>query len=308
LAEQGRWAEARQRYQASMALHPHAMTLFNIGYCERQLGKLSSAWWKMSRSLTYAPGSMAALSEENRRHAQAALDELETLLAIARIVPADSPVTLRLQGHLLQSYTNSNGSYIVPVEGGISASSPQSGDFFVVLDPGRYMVELQTDAGTRRVDLEVAAASRPVLRASEAVLVDGTARHEPAPPGISAPPQPASPPAEVARSTPPTRLWMWTALGVGVTGVAVGIGAGVNASWTEEKLDDICDAPDDCPRSAQPDIDSLETSRRISDVGWAVGAAGFALSGILWLIEDDTVDSSARVFLGPDRARLQLRF
>ena len=51
LAKAERWALALQALERSDALHPHAITTYNIGFCERQLGHLTRARKLLAKSL-----------------------------------------------------------------------------------------------------------------------------------------------------------------------------------------------------------------------------------------------------------------
>jgi len=96
----------------------------------------------------------------------------------------------------------------------------------------------------------------------------------------------------------------YVAAGVGVVGLAIGIGTGVAATSKHSVLEgEGCPSNGGmCPPSAsQTDLDSFHSLKTWSTVGYIIGAAGIVGGGILWLTAPKPLSSggTARVWIGP---------
>jgi hypothetical protein len=93
---------------------------------------------------------------------------------------------------------------------------------------------------------------------------------------------------------------VYVAGGVGVVGLALGIGAGLEASSRNSSLQGECSGHV-CPSSAQPDIDAFRTWRDWSTAGYVLAAAGVVGGVVLWLSapKDSTHDTTAGLWIGP---------
>src|SRR5262245_8834476 len=78
LAQAGRWAEARDRYERSLRLKRAPVTLYSLGVAQRSTGQLVEALENF-RAFLAEPSSPATLPYE--APARAAVDELERRVA-----------------------------------------------------------------------------------------------------------------------------------------------------------------------------------------------------------------------------------
>jgi hypothetical protein len=111
-----------------------------------------------------------------------------------------------------------------------------------------------------------------------------------------------------ARPSPPSHGIPTLAVvagGVGVAGLALGIGAGLVASSRSGALASECSGHS-CPSSAQPDIDAFHTWRDWSTVGYVLAGAGLVGGVVLWLTapKDSPHDAAAGLWIGPRGARI----
>jgi hypothetical protein len=107
---------------------------------------------------------------------------------------------------------------------------------------------------------------------------------------------------------PARKTWGIVATGIGVAGVATGIGFALAARSDKSKLDDACDG-DRCPPSARDDLDSFRSKATIAWIGYGVGAAGLATGAVLLFAMHDSPPKTGVVpFLGPGSAGVVGRF
>ncbi len=81
----------------------------------------------------------------------------------------------------------------------------------------------------------------------------------------------------------PQRTWGWIGLGIGAAGITLGAATGGLALSKKGSLDSSCPARDQCPTNMSGDVDSYNTMRTLSTVGFAVGLVGAATGGVLLL-------------------------
>lgn len=95
LIEQAEWATALGAFERSLALRPHALTLYNIGVCQRFLGRATLAQQTLRKALTRAEssGEMPALFLDQTR---AYIAEVEAKLAhlTIRVTPRTTRVAV----------------------------------------------------------------------------------------------------------------------------------------------------------------------------------------------------------------------
>src|SRR5581483_3860869 len=93
LVEKAQWAEALAAFEHSARLRAHPITQFNIGACERALGRYTQARATLAAAVADASGQ---LPESLQADARAWLAEIDRLLAhlALRVEPADATVAL----------------------------------------------------------------------------------------------------------------------------------------------------------------------------------------------------------------------
>jgi len=139
-AKAERWALARDAFERSHSLHPHAITTYNIGYCERQLGH-----WTRARAL------LAKALAEHRAHGEVELpgdlvSAAKTYLAeadrrVARVVVTIAPGAVAVDGRPLE-IASGGGPHQVLVAGTRAPGPPEvppALTFDVETDPGPHV-------------------------------------------------------------------------------------------------------------------------------------------------------------------------
>jgi hypothetical protein len=142
LVGSARWAEALDAFEQSAELRPHPITTYNIGACERALGRYTVARERLKRALDANPES-GKLPDSLRAEANAYLSEIERVLVRVDLIiePVDAAVTV--DGRPLAAAPSKDGPVLVagvlpPGRGSALAAGRGS----VVLDPGTHLVTL----------------------------------------------------------------------------------------------------------------------------------------------------------------------
>ena len=98
------------------------------------------------------------------------------------------------------------------------------------------------------------------------------------------------------------QTWGWVATGVGLAGVATGIGFGIAAQNKRADLEGACSGGR-CPPSREETLDAFRTQRTVAWVGYGVGAAGFASAAVLFFVlPDDRPTTGFHTWVGPGSA------
>jgi hypothetical protein len=139
LARESRWAEALAAFQRSAALKPHAVTTFNVGACQRNLGTLTLAHATLERALEQDDEAGGTeLPEVLIDNAHAFLEEIDRTLAVVavHIEPPDAAVAVDGQPLLLRAGSASPPVLVAgvrPLGEGVAAPAA---DIRVLVDPG----------------------------------------------------------------------------------------------------------------------------------------------------------------------------
>jgi len=138
LVRNARWAEALAAFNGSFALRPHALTLYNIGACERALGRYSRALAALKAAVARAGDdqlSPAAIEDTNQYIA-----ELTKILAhlVLSIEPRDAALTV--DGGPLVSVTENGQRFYVAGRKPPGLGEPLAeARAEVLLDPGAHV-------------------------------------------------------------------------------------------------------------------------------------------------------------------------
>jgi hypothetical protein len=272
-AKAERWALALQALEHSEALHPHAVTTYDIGYCELQLGHLTRARKSLAKSLAdnHARGEVE-LPPDLLAAAQKYLSELDQQLA--RVTVTITPgAALAVDGRPLE-LGESSGPQLVLVAGTRDvgqAEVPASFSFEVLVDPGTHVFVLSTKGRADVVANETLAPGSQIslqLRVPEATANS----RAPAPS-----PKKAASPAEK-----PKRVPTFIALGIGAAGLAVGTVSGLLAFGKKSEVERACShGPDasDCTSTR----DSGNRAADISTGAFIGGGVALAVGTVLFL-------------------------
>lgn len=287
LASQGKWAEAREKFQAAVALRATPVGLFNLAQAERNLGLLASAkrHFVSARSLAEREGA-----DDVRRLADDAL---------ANVAPRVPRLALKLPADAAKVEARVDDRPAEIVEG-----------------------ELELDAGSHRVTI-TAAGEKPFVR--QIVAVDGERqvlvvrfeRTRPAPPPAP-PPKPRAPGPEPERAggAPVGPLIL---SGVGVASLVVGAVFHVRRN---DKLDEAaagCTRTGggwSCPASLEDDPthqdlkDQAEKAELWRNVAFGVGAGALVAGGVWWALGSSSEGRSRSVAVSvqPTSARVRWSF
>jgi hypothetical protein len=164
------------------------------------------------------------------------------------------------------------------------------------VDPGKHRVTARAPGGDeaseeftleekqkRRVEILVPAGR--TLPPAEGTPAESRVESSPMSPSPAAPPPPPSPPAPPDRSVSSTqRILGFTAVGVGVAGVATGVITGLMAASKYSQAESGCPSRACVEGSPGDDaLHSFRTLRTVSTVGYVVGGVGLA-GGIALLL------------------------
>jgi hypothetical protein len=273
LARAERWALAIQALEHSEALHPHAVTTYNIGYCELQLGRLTRARKSLAKSLTdHRAGGEVELPPDLVSAAQTYLGELEQ--QIVRVTVTITPgAALAVDGRPLE-LGESAGSHLVLLAGtrGLGrAEVPPSFTFEVLVDPGAHVFVLSVK-------------DRPDVIAHETLAPGSQISLELRVPEATANPRAPAPSSEreASPAEKPNRLPAFIALGIGGAGLAVGTVSGLLAFRKQNEVERACsDGTDasDCTSTRDGGIRAAD----ISTGAFIGGGVALAVGAVLFL-------------------------
>lgn len=115
LVKETKWAEALTSFERAQSLVPHAITLFNMGVCERALGRYTVARRTFTASLAEHASKRTVLPQQLQQDAQAYLEEMANLLVRVPITVAPDGASLAVDGRplFLEEKTGEGGSVLV---------------------------------------------------------------------------------------------------------------------------------------------------------------------------------------------------
>jgi len=143
LVRTAQWAEALAAFEESSRLRPHPITTYNIGACQRALGRYTVAQAMLERALAEEAGS-AKLPESLRAEAKTYLAEIGRLLVHVKLSIRPSDASVAVDGRPLQTVDRVDGSKFL-VAGLRAAGRGEilpAASVEVVLDPGTHLLTL----------------------------------------------------------------------------------------------------------------------------------------------------------------------
>jgi hypothetical protein len=288
LARQGRWVDALAQLTSSNALHPHAVTTYNIGYCERSLGRYTRARKMLSKALAdnQASGGQE-LSAELVSAATAFLGEAEQQLATVNVTITPPTATLKVDGRPLE-LVRENGARPLASAGTRDVAEAEvapAEHFDLLIDAGTH--EFVVSAGDR----DVTVLTRTFAPGSHvAIQLLGHAEPKAA---VASPPHPVQLPSR------PNRTPAWIAFSVGGLGAVVGSVSGGLAFAQKNRIADACPSNTSC-------ADKRRTGNREADIStgsFIVFGASAIVGTILFLAEGKQPNGAD----APSHAKRQLR-
>ncbi|HET7539855.1 MAG TPA: tetratricopeptide repeat protein [Polyangiaceae bacterium] len=288
LAKEGRWVDALAELSKSNALRPHAVTTYNIGYCERSLGRYTRARKMLAKALldNQASGGQE-LPDDLIAAATNYLSETEQQIATIRVSIAPETAMLKVDGRPLELVSKGNPRPVASAgtrDVGVAEAAPAA-SFDLLIDPGTHEFVIQT------VDQSVTVLTHTFKPGSrEAVQL--TAQQPP--------PLERTGASQTGTPRKPHRTPAWIAFGVAGTGAVVGSVSGALAFTQKGPIADAC--PDD-PSCAE----KRRTGNREADIataGFIVAGAGVIVGTILLVTagahdEPHTGSKQAKHFVRP---------
>lgn len=138
--ENAQWAEALAAFEGSHALRPHPLTLYNIGACERALGRYAKALGTLQTAIELGQVDGGQLTPAVLEEARGYIAELTRLLAHLHLTIWPRDATLTIDGRPLAA-ASENGKRVF-VAGrkppGLGEVLPEA-RADVVLDPGAHV-------------------------------------------------------------------------------------------------------------------------------------------------------------------------
>lgn len=151
LARATQWGEALAAFESSLRVRPHALTLYNIGVCERVLGRATRARERFREALARAERDAAELAPTLREEAAGFVAEYARLLARVNVNLSPADAGLAVDGRPLRE--RREGDRVV-LEAGVEppgiGKAPPSSAFELELDPGTHVITVSR-AGYRDV-------------------------------------------------------------------------------------------------------------------------------------------------------------
>ncbi|MCC6557319.1 MAG: PEGA domain-containing protein [Polyangiaceae bacterium] len=154
LVQKAQWAEALSAFEASAKLYPHPTTTFNIGACERALGRYARARGTLSRALAEnEAGGGGQMPEALASDARAFIGEIDRLLAHVTVTLEPGDAAISVDGRPLEVLSASGGrpSLVAGTLGPGPGARPPAATFDLTLDPGAHVVTLDRKGYTQQV-------------------------------------------------------------------------------------------------------------------------------------------------------------
>jgi hypothetical protein len=205
LVKEAQWGEALAVFEQSRKLRPHALTTYNVGACERALGRYTRAHARLTEALREDAGS-GQLPPSIVDEARGFIAEIERLLVRLKVEVIPAGAGIAVDGRPVQEQKTAEGrtQYVA----GVAAPGPglpaRAGRFELVADPGAHLFTLSRKGyadsvlnktyppgyrGSLRLELSLLPATIHVLTNEPGALVSvGGRDFGPAPVDILRPP------------------------------------------------------------------------------------------------------------------------
>jgi hypothetical protein len=266
LIKQGQWSDALAAFERSARLKPAAVTAFNIGYCERALGRFTRARKSFSQAL-----GAGELPADKAVEARGYLAEIESRLVRALTTLSPAGASVAVDGRPLDAAIG-DAAHAELVAGTRDPGPPEvvgAPSFTVVLDPGTHVFVVSAPG---HPDVVLTRELAPGATATLALALS--------------PPAPPTPTDRPAPAGPARRLGAVIAFGAGGASAVAGAVFGALALKKKGELDGTCPQKNQCPSSEQGTIDAMSTFATVSTIGLTAAVAGAGVGTILLLTGD----------------------
>jgi hypothetical protein len=141
------WADALAAFERSAKLKPHAVTTYNIGACQRALGRYTLARTTLAHAVAENDASGGAeLPQSVLSEIRAYLGQIDQLLASADVTLEPASAAIAVDGRPLAGAEAAPQSAAPTLVAGIRdpgpGESPPNPHFKLVLDPGAHIITL----------------------------------------------------------------------------------------------------------------------------------------------------------------------
>jgi hypothetical protein len=137
------WAEALSSFERASKLRPHAVTTYNIGTCERALGRYTLARKTLRRALDEnAAAGGSQLPGDVVDDIKALASQLDGLLATADVKLDPPSASIAVDGRPLEPDPSNTGVLVAGVHDPGPGEPPPAASFKLVLDPGLHIITI----------------------------------------------------------------------------------------------------------------------------------------------------------------------
>jgi hypothetical protein len=291
LARQGRWTEALSALKRSDELRPHAITTYNIGYCERSLGRYTRARKMLAKALIdHKARGERELSADLITALQRYLEESERQIAKVTVSVSPETATVKVDGRPLEIVAT-DGPRPVVLAGTRDVGPAEivpAKTFDVHIDPGTHEFVVSTkDQG------DVATTQTFLPGAAVAIQLNGPETRRPKDTSTNLVEETGSP-------GHPNRTPAWIALGVGGVGAVVGTVSGAMAFAKKTSVEDACGLDPNsmnCNNKKQSGFLAAD----ISTVAFIVAGVGAGVGVVLLLLTPGKKATSGATTAAPER-------
>jgi hypothetical protein len=260
LLQREQLSEALAMFERSARLHPHGMTIYDIGYCERALSHFTRA----RKSFLEALARKQELSADVIVDTETYVAEMDRRLARVAVMLRRGDLSLAVDGRPLEARPGGE-----LVAGTRDAGPPERlavTSFTLALDPGVHTFVVAVPGAPDMV------ATREFAAGATSAITLG--------------------PDEAPRPISPLRLGGAVTLGVAGVSAVIGAVLGGLAVSKQATLASKCFLKE-CAPSEQPNIDAMRAFANGSTAGIAIAAAGVAVGLGLVLAPDGRTARSA---------------
>jgi hypothetical protein len=143
LVQAAQWAEALSAFEESSKLRPHPITTYNMGACERALGRYTVARATLEEALAPKPDS-GVLPDSLAGEAKAYLIEIERLLVHIDLSVTPSDAEIAVDGRPLEASNGADGKtlWVAGLRPGGGGEPLPAAHSAVLLDPGTHLFTL----------------------------------------------------------------------------------------------------------------------------------------------------------------------